>query len=255
LEYLSKHFPVVVITGARQTGKTTLIKNVKKDAAYITLDYPRIRELAKTDPELFLQQYQPPLIIDEIQYAPELLQYIKIKVDDDRSFGQYFLTGSQMFRLMKNVSESLAGRVGLLSLYGLSRSEILNKDETPFLPSNHYSEKAKETLTSVFDKIYRGGMPQMITDIDLTPESYFGEYMQTYLERDIRDLLEIKNELKFQRFISCLAIRTGQELNLSDIGRDVGIDSKTADSWYHFWYPRVLYISCNHTLEIELNVW
>ena len=231
LQYLSEHFPVVVITGARQTGKTTLIKETVKNAAYVTLDYPRIRELAKTDPELFLQQYEPPVIIDEIQYAPELLPYIKIRVDDNRTSGQYFLTGSQMFRLMKNVSESLAGRVGLLSLYGLSRSEILGSDETPFLPSNKLEKKSDETITSVFDKIFRGSMPQMITDKDLTPEVYFGEYMQTYIERDIRDLLEIKNELKFQRFVSCAAVRTGQELNLSDIAKDVGIDSKTADSW------------------------
>ena len=142
LNYLSKHFPVVVVTGARQTGKTTLIKESKPDAGYITLDYPKIRDLAKSDPELFLQQYKAPLIIDEIQYAPELLPYIKIKVDENRTPGQYYLTGSQMFRMMKNVSESLAGRVGLLSLFGLSRSEILNVEEVPFVPSNNLKKNA-----------------------------------------------------------------------------------------------------------------
>ena len=231
LNYLSEHFPVVVVTGARQTGKTTLVKETFANATYVTLDYPRIREIAKTDPELFLQQYQTPLIIDEIQYAPELLSYIKIRVDGNHSPGQYFLTGSQMFRMMKNVSESLAGRVGLLSLYGLSRSEILGVEEVPFVPSNNLKKKSDETITSIFDAIIRGGMPQMIVDKELTPEVYFGEYMQTYIERDIHDLLEIKNELKFQRFISCIAVRTGQELNLSDIAKDVGVDSKTADSW------------------------
>ena len=231
LKYLSEHFPVVVVTGARQTGKTTLIRQAASEAAYVTLDYPRIRELAKTDPELFLQQYKPPIIIDEIQYAPELLPYIKIQIDTDRKAGQYFLTGSQMFRMMKNVSESLAGRAGLLSLYGFSRSEITGQDETPFLPSNNLRLKSEETITTIFDRIYRGSMPQMVVDEGLTPEAYFGEYMQTYMERDIRNLLEIKNESKFQRFISCVAARTGQELNLSDIAKDVGIDSKTADSW------------------------
>ena len=234
LRYLSEHFPAVVVTGARQTGKTTLIKeSVGRDEnmTYVTLDHPRIRDLAKNDPELFLQQYPVPLIIDEIQYAPELLPYIKMKIDEDRRPGQYYLTGSQMFRLMNNVSESLAGRVGLLSLYGFSRAEILDKDEKPFLPGESLIQKSEETVITVFDRIYRGSMPQMIIDPQLTPESYFGEYMQTYIERDIRQLVEVKNESNFQKFVACTAARTGQELNLSDIGRDVGIDSKTANSW------------------------
>ena len=234
LSYLADHFPAVVIAGARQTGKTTLIKKligVREGMTYVTLDYPRIRELARSDPELFLQQYPAPVIIDEVQYAPELLPYIKIRIDEDRRNGQFFLTGSQMFRLMKNVSESLAGRVGILSLYALSRAEIYGTDETPFFPSNVLVPKHDETITTVFDRIFRGSMPQMVVDPGLTPEAYFGEYMQTYLERDIRDLIEIKNESKFLKFISCVAARTGQELNLTDMGRDVGIDSKTADSW------------------------
>ena len=234
LSYLSEHFPAVVVSGARQTGKTTLIRHLTSDnkgISYVTLDYPNLRALAKNDPELFLQQYQTPLIIDEIQYAPELLPLIKIKIDEDRKNGQYYLTGSQMFRLMKEVSESLAGRVGILSLYGLSRAEILDTDERPFNPSSVMEKSIKETVTTVFDKIYRGSMPQMIIDPDLTPEAFYGEYLQTYLERDIRDLMDIKNESKFLQFISCIAARTGQELNLSDIGRDVGIDRKTAESW------------------------
>lgn len=234
LKYLAAHFPVVVVSGARQTGKTTLIKKTigsQENVGYVTLDYPQIRNLAKTDPELFLQQYPAPVIIDEIQYAPELFPYIKIQIDENRKPGQYYLTGSQMFRMMKNVSESLAGRVGLLSLFGFSRSEIYAKPEEPFLPSNVHTEKNGETVITVFDRIFRGSMPQLVVDSGLTPESYFNAYMQTYIERDIRDLLEIKNESKFIKFVSCAATRTGQELNLSDIGRDVGIDSKTADSW------------------------
>lgn len=234
LKYLAAHFPVVVVSGARQTGKTTLVKETfgsRENVTYVTLDYPRIRNLAKNDPELFLQQYQTPVIIDEIQYAPELLPYIKIQVDENRKPGQYYLTGSQMFRMMKNVSESLAGRVGLLSLFGFSRSEVYAKPEVPFLPSNTHIEKSKETVITVFDRIFRGSMPQLVVDPELSPEAYFNAYMQTYIERDIRDLLELKNESKFLKFVSCAAARTGQELNLSDIGRDVGIDSKTADNW------------------------
>ena len=234
LEYLSGHFPAVVITGARQTGKSTLVKEFaaeKGGLSYVTLDYPVLRNLARTDPEIFLQQYKAPVIIDEIQYAPELLPYIKIKIDENRSHGMYYLTGSQMFHLMKEVSESLAGRVGIIQLYGLSRAEILAVEEEPFMPSGRMLPKNEETITSVFDKIYRGSMPLMVVDKSLTPEAFFGEYVQTYLERDIRELLEIKNERKFLQFLSCVAVRTGQELNLSDIAKDVGIDSKTADSW------------------------
>lgn len=234
LSYLAKHFPAVVISGARQTGKTTLIKHALDEAesiTYVTLDHPRLRETAKNDPELFLQQYSSPVIIDEIQYAPELLPYIKIKIDEDRKPGQFFLTGSQMFRLMRNVSESLAGRVGILSLYGLSHCEINEKKEKPFLPSNKFDTNSDLTVIDVFDRIYRGSMPQMIVDKELTPEAFYGEYLQTYLERDIRDLIEIKNESKFLRFISCAAARTGQELNLSDIAKDVSIDRKTAENW------------------------
>ena len=226
LRYLSEHFPAVVIAGARQTGKTTLIKkliDIRENMTYVTLDYPRIRELARSDPELFLQQYPAPVVIDEVQYAPELLPYIKIQIDNNRQNGQYILSGSQMFRLMKNVSESLAGRTGILSLYALSRAEIYGTEEVPFLPSNELTMKHDETITSIFDRIYRGSMPQMIIDPELTPDAYFGEYMQTYMERDIRELIEIKNESKFLRFIACAAARTGQELNLSDIAKDVGI--------------------------------
>lgn len=237
IKYLSEHFPVVVITGARQVGKSTLVKEFaaeKGGIQYVTLDYPILRNLAKTDPELFLQQYTTPVIIDEIQYAPELLPYIKIRIDENRTNGMYYLTGSQMFRLMKHVSESLAGRAGILQLFGLSRAEILGYTECPFLPKNivtQSEEKVPETITSVFDKIYRGSFPQMIVDEKITPDAYFGEYLQTYLERDIRELVEIKKERKFLQFLSCVAARTGQELNLSDIAKDVEIDTKTVDNW------------------------
>ncbi len=234
LRYLAEHFPVVIVCGARQVGKTTLLQQIKKEndqIQYVTLDYPRIRSLAKEDPELFLQQYQPPLIIDEIQYAPELLPYIKIQADSRKQNGLYYLTGSQMFYMMKNVSESLAGRTGILSMYSLSRAEIESRESVPFLPDRIKIVSSDDTITDIFEKIYRGGMPRMITDKGLLPEDYFGSYMQTYLERDIRDLITIKDENKFLKFISCVAARTSQELNLADIGKDVEIDRNTADGW------------------------
>lgn len=234
LKYLAAHFPAVMVCGARQVGKTTLLNQIKDEMGeiqYVTLDYPRIRVLAKEDPELFLQQYQPPLIIDEIQYAPELLPYIKIRIDQTQQNGLYYLTGSQMFHLMKNVSESLAGRVGILSMYSLSRAEIENRNSVPFLPCNIRNTESTDTITEIFEKIYRGGMPRMIIDPELSPEDYFGAYMQTYLERDIRDLITVRDENKFLKFISCAAARAGQEVNLADMSKDIGIDRKTADGW------------------------
>lgn len=234
LKYLSKHFPVVMVCGARQVGKTTLLNQLKAEneqIQYVTLDYPRVRILAKEDPELFLQQYQPPLIIDEIQYATELLPYIKIRTDMANQNGMYYLTGSQMFHMMKNVSESLAGRVGILSMYSLSRAEMEGRISSPFLPNKINMTESDDTITAIFEKIYRGGMPRLITDPELLPEDYFGAYMQTYLERDIRDLITIKDETKFLKFISCAAARTAQEVNLTDMAKDIEIDRKTANSW------------------------
>ena len=234
LRYLAKHFPVVMVCGARQVGKTTLLKRIQEESGeiqYVTLDYPRLRSLAREDPELFLQQYPAPLIIDEIQYAPELLPYIKIRADQMHQNGLYYLTGSQMFHMMKNVSESLAGRVGILSMYSLSRAEIEGRESAPFRPDQIRAAESADTIMDIFEKIYRGGMPQMITDPELMPEDYFGAYMQTYLERDIRDLITIKDENKFLKFISCVAARTSQEVNLADIGKDVEIERNTADAW------------------------
>lgn len=239
LNYLSAHFPVVIVCGARQVGKTTLLNQFKENQfkensrkiQYVTLDYPRIRNLAREDPELFLQQYQPPLIIDEIQYAPGLLSYVKIRVDHTRQNGLYYLTGSQMFHMMHNVSESLAGRAGILSMYSLSRAEIEGRISAPFLPGQIPMAESADTVTDIFHKIYRGGMPRMITDGELLPEDYFGAYMQTYLERDIRDLVHIRDEGRFLKFLSCTAARTSQEVNLADIGKDIEIDRKTADGW------------------------
>ncbi len=234
LKYLANHFPVVMVCGARQVGKTTLLNQIREkngQIQYVTLDYPRIRALAKEDPELFLQQYQPPIIIDEIQYAPELLSFIKIRTDQAQQNGMYYLTGSQMFHMMRNIRESLAGRVGILSMYSLSKAEIEGRESEPFLPGRIKITELTDEITDVFEKIYRGGMPRMVTDKELLPEDYFGAYMQTYLERDIRDLITVRDENKFIKFISCAAARTSQEVNLADLAKDIEIDRKTADGW------------------------
>lgn len=234
VKYMAEHFPVVLVSGARQVGKTTLLKKIaeeKKEIQYVTLDHPRMRQLAKEDPELFLQQYSAPVIIDEIQYAPELLPFIKIRADENRQNGMYYLTGSQMFHLMKDVSESLAGRVGILSMFSLSRAEIEGRESIPFLPTNVGNTVSEDNISEIFERMLRGSMPQLVCDLGLRAEDYYGSYIQTYIERDIRNLVNIKDEGKFTKFISCVAARTGQEVNMADIAKDVEIDRKTVDNW------------------------
>ncbi len=234
VKYLAKHFPVVMLCGARQVGKTTLLKKISEDQndiQYVTLDHPRVRQLAINDPELFLQQYSAPIIIDEIQYAPELLPFIKIKADENNRNGSYYLTGSQMFHMMNKVSESLAGRVGILSMYSLSRAEIDGVKNNPFNPSKIQNIVSNDSIINIFDRILKGGMPRIISDPEILTDDFYGSYVQTYIERDIRDLIRIKDENKFVKFISCVAARTSQEVNMTDIAKDVEIDRKTAESW------------------------
>ncbi len=229
----SEIFPVVMLTGARQVGKTTVLKNLnlQKKLNYVSLDNPNLRTLARQDPELFLQTYQSPIIIDEVQYAPELFSYIKIRVDENTESGQYFLTGSQIFHLMKDLTESLAGRVGILNLHGFSRAEIYDYKENVFNPKNSFIINRNDDVNTIFDSIYRGTMPKIIGNSKISSEDYYPSYVQTYIERDIRDLAYIQNEDKFFKFISSVAARTACELNLNDIANDVGVDAKTVDRW------------------------
>lgn len=250
VKYIAKHFPVLMLCGARQVGKTTLLKKIAKDNTkelinYVTLDHPKVRQLAKSDPELFLQQYSAPLIIDEIQYAPELLPFIKIKVDESGENGRYYLTGSQMFHMMNEVSESLAGRVGVLAMYSMSRAEIEKKESKPFNPANVKNIVSDDSISKIFDRILKGGMPRIISEPDISSEDYYGSYIQTYIERDIRDLIKIKDENKFIRFISCVAARTSQELNLADLAKDVEIDRKTAENWLSIFISSGLIVLLN----------
>lgn len=235
IEKLAGFFPVLMICGPRQVGKTTMLKELAgrwvRQVNYVTLDFPQVRALAKEDSELFLQQYVPPVIIDEIQYAPELLPYIKIRVDENPEKGQYFLTGSQMFHMMRNVSESLAGRVGILTLYSLSQSEMEGRENKAFLPSDVKMTGGNLNVSEIFERIYKGSMPAVKVNEGMPVEEYYGSYMQTYLERDIRDLVKIKDESRFLKFIACVAARTGQEVVLADLSRDTEIDGKTAENW------------------------
>jgi len=234
---LSKHFPVVLIIGPRQVGKTTMLKTLAEGKRnYITLDDPIARNIAISDPSLFLQRYNPPVIIDEIQYAPQILPYIKMYVDEHKTNGDFWLTGSQMFHTMKDVSESLAGRVGILYILGLSYSEITNCKSTHFSLSsiNNFMEKItdrkKLTLKEIYNLILKGGMPVLYKD-EQSLEDFFASYMNTYLQRDIKDLTQVGNEMSFLKFVTSAAARTGHLLNLSDMARDAEITVTTAKNW------------------------
>ncbi|HBD94282.1 MAG: ATPase [Spirochaetes bacterium GWF1_31_7] len=229
-------FPIVLVTGPRQVGKTTMLKKIsEKNRTYVTLDNPLIRELAVKAPSLFLQRYTPPLLIDEIQYAPDLLPYIKMYVDENKKKGDFWLTGSQMFHQMKNVSESLAGRVAVIQMSGLSASEI--KNETSQIYTTGYGSlsaklksKKKESLQDVYKRIWKGSMPALYEN-EQNIEIYYSSYVNTYLQRDIKDLTQIADELTFMRFMTSCAARTSQMVNYTDLAKDIGISSPTAKQW------------------------
>jgi predicted AAA+ superfamily ATPase len=220
-------------------GKTTLLQHLQeKGRQYITLDDPLILALAKEDPALFMQRFELPLIIDEIQYAPELLPYIKMAVDKDRRPGMFWLTGSQQFHLMQNVSESLAGRVAVISLLGLSRREILGdrSDTGPFLPTADRVKQRVETggrlsLAQLYQLIWRGSLPALVTEKDIDRDLFYASYVQTYLQRDVRDLAKVGDEMSFLRFLRAAAARSGQMLNMANLARDADIAPNTAKSW------------------------
>lgn len=237
----SQHFPVLLLTGARQVGKTTFLQHLcGKERSYITLDNPMLRSLAKQDPGLFLQRFIYPLLIDEIQYAPELLPFIKMAVDSEHKPGMFWLTGSQQFHLMKGVSESLAGRVGVINILGLSNREIngLGINNYPFLPTQKQLSTIAgnintkpATLQGLYRKIWRGSFPALALHKEIDRNLFYSSYVQTYLQRDIRDLAKVGDEMAFLRFLRAAAARTGQLLNMTDMSRDANVSTNTAKSW------------------------
>ena len=235
----ARHFPVVLVTGARQVGKTTLLRHASEaERTYVTLDDPLVATLARTDPALFLQRFPPPVLIDEIQYAPELLPYIKMSVDRDERPGLFWITGSQHFHLMKGVSESLAGRVAVIRLLGLTRAEMAGdgSDVPPFLPTpdenaRRIGRARRLTLMELYRIIWRGNLPAIAIDEGVDRDLFYSSYVQTYLQRDLRDLARVGDETAFVRFLRAAAARTAQLLNLADLARDVDVAPNTAGSW------------------------
>lgn len=235
----SRHFPVLWLTGPRQVGKTTLLRHIKApERTFVTLDDPLVLQLAREDPALFIQRFPPPVLIDEVQYAPGLLPYIKLMVDEARQPGQFWLTGSQQFHLMQGISESLAGRVAILQLAGLAHAEARGHgaSATPFLPTDvelqrRRAEHAPISLQELYALIWRGALPAIALNAAMDHALFYGSYTQTYLQRDVRDLARVGDEMAFLRFLRAAAARTGQLLNLADLARDADVAVNTAKHW------------------------
>jgi predicted AAA+ superfamily ATPase len=239
---LSQEYSAILVTGPRQVGKTTMLQQLMKKEErrreYISLDDFNDRNLAKNDPAMFFQLHPPPVFIDEVQYAPELFSYIKIHIDTYHNPGDFWLTGSQLFKLMKGVQESLAGRLALLHLSPLSQQEIHNttlKEETFTLDMQRLQQRQQlikpVSTPEMFERIFTGGMPAVVSRQYSDKNRYYSSYISTYLERDVRDLSGTINSLKFMNFVISVAARTGQLLNYKSISDDCDIDQSTAKNW------------------------
>lgn len=228
---------MLLVTGPRQVGKTTLLQQLaENDRKYVTLDDPEVRYLAKNDPALFMQRYTSPVLIDEIQYATELLPYIKMDVDRSGRCGDFWLIGSQVFRLMKDVSETLAGRVGIINLLGLSSSEINGIHSVPFTADadrlmKRISKAPKQGMNDIYARIFKGSMPALYANADIDLETYYLSYINTYLQRDIRDLTQVADEMSFYNFMTVVAARTSKPIVYDEIAKDAGISAPTAKKW------------------------
>ena len=236
VQELSRSFPCVMVTGARQVGKSTLLRSLLPEGMrYVTLDDERALARAQEDPIGFLEECGSPLCIDEVQYEPRLLRAIKLRVDETGDSGQYWLTGSQRFHLMKGACESLAGRIGLVELYSLSQSEVAGRGGSaePFYP-----EEIKKRLSApacdiseLYERIWRGGYPRLYRYADTTQEDYFSAYLHTYITRDVRALTQVGDTSAFMRFMRSVAARSGQQLVYADLARDADVSPNTAKNW------------------------
>lgn len=235
---VTKEFPAVLVTGPRQVGKTTMLQKLMEgtNRKYVSLDDLNERSLAKSDPELFLQVHNPPVLIDEIQYAPELFPYIKIYADSHHEPGAFWITRSQVFQMMRGVQESLAGRIAVLSMTSLAQAELAGASMTPFkIDLEALTEREKFRIPAdvqgIFERIYRGSMPAIVSGRNTNSQIFYSSYLLTYIERDVKLLSDAIDSLKFLRFITATAARCSQMLNVAEIAQDADINQKQAKDW------------------------
>lgn len=237
---LSKSYSAILVTGPRQAGKTTMLRSLAEKEnigrEHVTLDDLTARDIAKNDPALFLQLHKPPVLIDEVQYAPELFTYIKIHIDEHHNPGDFWMTGSQIFRLMRGVQESLAGRVALLHMSPMSQREIIGAPCVPFTTDfdrllAESKNVAPVETPELFERIWKGCMPGLVSGQYTDRNIYYSSYLSTYVERDVRELSGNIDVLQFNRFVTAVAARTSQLLNYKAIADDADIDMQTAKAW------------------------
>lgn len=234
LRSLIKQFPAVLVTGPRQVGKSTLLKQLGEEYQYVTFDDPILLAQARNDPSLFMLNHQGKLILDEVRYAPELFSSLKLEIDKQKISGLYLLSGSQAFHLMQNVTESLAGRIAVLKLQGFSLREIQQLDfYSPFIPTKNYiieREKQQQTVENIWQIIHQGYMPRLYEQ-ETNWEIYYASYVSTYIERDVRALSNVSDVTDFTRFMVAIAARSGELLNYSNVAQEVGVSVDTIKRW------------------------
>ena len=232
IKKINDTFRVLVVTGPRQVGKTTLLESIMpENMTKVSLDDETLRKEAQENPKIFLDSYPTPLFIDEVQYAPELFPYIKMKVDTDKTRGQYWLSGSQLFDLMKNVTESLAGRAGIVKMNSFTYSEIVQNSKKELFNPDKLKQCKYMDVNTTFEKIYNGGMPELYDIKNMDTNDFYYSYINTYIEKDVRRIKNIGNIEIFKKFLRDVAIRTGTTLNYSDIANDVGVSVNTIKDW------------------------
>ena len=263
---IASEYPSVLVTGARQTGKTTLLKKIteQKSVPYLSFDDPAEELSAKNDAKTFMEFHQAPFMFDEIQYVPELFRYLKIEIDKNRNTGMYFLTGSQQFHLMEAATESLSGRIGIVQLYPFSQRELRGDDfSEPFIPTREYllernstfiNAKTEFSIQKTWKSIHRGFFPEVALE-KVTPNDFYANYLKTYIERDIRKLTQVADELQFMQFISVVASRTSQLVNYSDLADECSISEVTAKKWLSLLVTSgLVYLLKPYAVNVEKRV-
>jgi predicted AAA+ superfamily ATPase len=237
IERLGSMFGAVLVTGPRQVGKTTMLRNVVGDLPYITLDDPLLVLSARDDPGSFFKRFTPPVVVDEIQCAPNLFPYVKMIVDNDQRKGLFYFSGSQQFRMTRDVSESLAGRLGIANMLGLSLREMRGVPyDGRFVPTaDYFSERGRHlepsSFADIWQAIHRGSMPELAANQEMDWHSFYSSYTKTYIERDVHELAQVGDTVAFLRFMAVMASMSGRLLNLSSVARDVGVSHATAERW------------------------